>query len=109
LRRRYFYPCKGFGKEFILVASSFPERFFLIINFSEACQLLGTLRKADNKLLLQAMSKTLIGNVVKEDGGLDDRLFEESFEFFQVSLENWTQVIIWLISFHSSVVSSPLD
>eukprot|EP01127_Copromyxa_protea_P023163 TRINITY_DN8606_c0_g1_i1.p1 TRINITY_DN8606_c0_g1~~TRINITY_DN8606_c0_g1_i1.p1 ORF type:complete len:1051 (-),score=169.15 TRINITY_DN8606_c0_g1_i1:13-2784(-) len=56
-----------------------------------ACQLLGTLRKANNKLLLQAMSKTLLGNVTKSaDVGIndDDQLFED---FFQNSLENWTK------------------
>lgn len=54
--------------------------------------MLGTLRKADNKLLMQAMSKTLLGNVTDSEADYDERLFEESLDFFQVSLKDWSKV-----------------
>lgn len=41
---------------------------------------------------MQAMSKTLLGNVADSEADYDERLFEESLDFFQVSLKDWSKV-----------------
>lgn len=59
-------------------------------NIRQACQLLGTLRKANSKLLMQAMSKTLLGNVVDVDAS--STAVEEKMELLKYSLRAWSQV-----------------